>query len=87
VLVLTANPYYGLDGAKPGMKVASVAKKLGLTKPFKVGSNDWYFGTGAYARGIVKVRGGVIQEVGLSSLNLTGSRSQQHAFISSFDKF
>jgi hypothetical protein len=87
VLALTANAYYALMGARPGTKVASVAKHLQLGKPFKVGSNDWYFGAGSYARAIVKVRNGVIQEVGLASLGLTTTRSQERVFITSFDKF
>jgi hypothetical protein len=87
VLALTANSYYALLGARPGAEVASVAKHLGLGKPFKVGSNDWYFGRGSYARTIVKVRNGVIQEVGLASLGLTTTRSQERVFINSFDKF
>lgn len=85
-LALTANPYYALSGARPGQAVASVAKRLHLGKPFHVGTNDWYFGAAGYARGVLKVRHGVIQEVGLATLALTQSTAQQRLFINSFDK-
>jgi hypothetical protein len=86
VLALTANPVYHLDGATHRDKIAGVARRLHLGKPFHVGSNDWYFAPGAYAYGIFKVRHGVIQEVGLASIGLNQTRAQQSAFINSFDK-
>ncbi len=84
VLALTANPYYALNGVKPGTKLATVAKKLHVAKPFHVGVNFWYFLPGKNATGVLKVRGGVIQEVGLANLALTRTRAQQRTFIRSF---
>jgi hypothetical protein len=85
VLALTANPFYALEGVRPGMKVTSVAKRLHVGKPFHVGRNYWYFVPGATARGVLKVRGGVIQEVGLASTALTGTRDAERRFIRSFN--
>jgi hypothetical protein len=84
VLALTANPFYALIGARPGMKLSAVAKRLHVSKPFHVGTNDWYFVPGKNARGVLKVRGGVIQEIGLANLALTAGREQQRRFINSF---
>jgi hypothetical protein len=84
VLALTANPYYALNGVKPGTKLATVAKKLHVAKPFHVGVNFWYFLPGKNATGVLKVRGGIIQEVGLANVALTRTRAQQRTFIRSF---
>jgi hypothetical protein len=87
VLALTANPYYALNGVRPGMLLSSVAKRLGVGKTFHIGSNFWYLAPDGGARGVLKVRGGVIQEVGLANKQLTaGNRASQHAFLASFKK-
>ena len=86
VLALTANPFYALNGARPGMSIASVAKRLHASKPFHVGHNDWYFVPAGTETGVLKVRRGTIQEVGLASLALTKTRALQRVFINSFNK-
>ena len=86
VLALTANPFYSLGPATKGVQVAQVTKALHLGKPFHVGHNDWYFVHDGPSTGVLKVRGGVIQEVGLASLGLTKTTKQQRVFINSFDK-
>jgi hypothetical protein len=86
VLALTANPFYTLNGVKPGMSIASVSKSLHAGKPFHVGSNDWYFVPAGAETGVLKVRHGVIQEVGLASLALTKTRALQRVFINSLNK-
>lgn len=85
VLALTANRFYALDGVRPGARVASVAHRLHLGTPFHVGRNFWYFVHGSGTVGVLKVRRGVIQEIGLASKALTRTRAQQHAFIRSFN--
>jgi hypothetical protein len=84
VLALTANPFYALRRVKPGASLSRVAKRLHVAKPFHVGVNYWYFVTAGPARGVLKVRGGVIQEVGLASEALTMTRAEQRRFIRSF---
>jgi hypothetical protein len=84
VLALTANPFYALYGVKPGTKRSALPTKLHLGKPFHVGVNYWYFLPGKRATGVFKVRGGLVQEVGLASAALTQTRAQQRRFIRSF---
>jgi hypothetical protein len=84
VLALTANPFYALEGARPGFTLASVAKRLHVGKPIQIGVNSWYVAPGAAAMGVLKVRGGVIQEVGIADRRLTLTRRQQQAFLASF---
>jgi hypothetical protein len=84
VLALTANPFYALNGVRPGMRLSAVARRLHLGKPLRVGRNLWYFAPGRTAVGVLKVRAGVIQEVGIASPLLTRGREAQGRFISSF---
>lgn len=42
VLVLTANRHYALRGVRPGARLATVARRLRVVQPFRVGLNWWY---------------------------------------------
>jgi hypothetical protein len=84
ILALTANPYYSLDGVKPGATVKAATARLHLGKVFHVGLNDWYLGTGAGVRAVVKVRGGIVQEIGVANAAITKSIAAQRRFLTSF---
>lgn len=85
ILALTANPYYVLDGFRPGDPVSTVVRRLHLGRPFNVGSNDWYISAlGSSSHGIVKVRRGIIQEVGLVNAELTRTRAAQSVLLRGF---
>lgn len=83
-IALTANPFYAFKGVRPGTAVASVIRRLHLGKPFHVGSNEWYFSPAKPANGLLKVRGGIIQEVGLATRALSGSRHAQSRLLRAF---
>jgi hypothetical protein len=85
VIALTANPVYKLKGVKPGEKIAAVAKKLHAEKPFHIGINFWYFCPEGSATGVLKVRDGIIYEVGIAAKALSsGSYKSQFKFMNSF---
>jgi hypothetical protein len=84
-LALTANPFYALNGITPGQSLALAKKKLKLGKVFHVGANDWYIAARPRAVGVLKVRHGVIQEVGLANSNLTATRAEQSKFLRTFN--
>jgi hypothetical protein len=84
VLALTANPFYALQGARPGMRLAAVAPRLKLAKALRIGVNDWYIASGYASDGVLKVRHGTIQEIGLASKRLTTGRGAQIRFMLSF---
>ena len=84
IVVLTANPFYKLHGVTVGLRVASVAKRLHLSSGFHVGLNWWYFGPGAGANALLKVRGGIIQEIGIVNKAITTGRTAQARFVHSF---
>ena len=84
VLALTMNPYYALEGARPGMKLTSVPKRLHLHEVLRAGGNDWYMAPDGASEGVLKVRGGIIQEIGIANKALTDGRAAQTRFLASF---
>jgi hypothetical protein len=85
VIALTANPFYALDGVAPGASLQLARSKLRLGKVFRIGLNDWYVAQRAgAANGVLKVRGGIVQEVGLVNKQLTGTRRAQSRLLIGF---
>lgn len=84
VWISTADAFYAAGGVRPGARVASVAHRLRLGRPFHVGRNDWYFGRAGSARVLLKVRGGTIEEIGTATRALTRTRAMQRRFVRSF---
>ena len=83
-LLLTANPYYNLQGITPGMTIASVSARLHVSRMFAIGLNDWYVARGSKSNDVFKVRHGIIQEVGIADKEDTSTTAKQKAFLSSF---
>jgi hypothetical protein len=84
VLVLTANHYYALDGVRPGARIAAVARQLKLGKPFRWGRNTWYLVARHASNGLLKVRHGVILEVGIANRQLTDHHAAEQQLLRSF---
>jgi hypothetical protein len=81
VLALTANPYYSLRGVRPGTRLAPVARRLHVGRGFPIGRNTWYVTPGTASRGILKVRNGVIEEVGIADPSVTTNRNAQRRLL------
>jgi hypothetical protein len=71
VLALTANHYYALRGVRPGTRLAKVARRLRIGRRYQVGSNAWYLPPNGSSRGVLKVRHGIIEEIGVADSRLT----------------
>jgi hypothetical protein len=86
VLLLSDERRYALRGVHPGARVASVARRLRLRsrQGFHVGSNTWFLLPGRTAAGVLKVRHGVVQEVGLADGSRTRDRKATRRFLRSF---
>jgi uncharacterized protein len=84
VMALTASRHYSLDGVRPGTRLAAVAKRLKLGKGLHVGLNWWYFAPGSASHGLLKVRHGRIEEIGIANAQLTQTRRTQWRFMTSF---
>jgi hypothetical protein len=84
VLMLTANRYYALRGARPGVRVRKVARRLKLGPGMKIGLNVWYLGPNGPSRALLKVRHGVIEEIGIADKPLTGTTGATRRFLATF---
>ncbi len=74
VLALTANPDYALLGVRPGDALGPVAGRLHTGSGFRIGRNRWYVLPAGASRGVLKVRHGVIEEIGIANRSLTSGR-------------
>lgn len=84
ILELTANPGYALHGVRPRARLATVARHLRAGRPFHIGLNNWYLAPDKSSTGVLKVRHGVIKEVGIADKRLTGGRRAERRFLTTF---
>jgi hypothetical protein len=75
---------YVVKGIRPGATIAGASKALKVGKVFRIGLNDWYFAPAGSASAILKVRHGLVEEIGLAENQLTKSRATQRTFLTSF---
>jgi beta-glucosidase len=84
VLILTSKRRFSLRGIHPRAQIRKVARRFRLRGPFVIGVNRWYllrFGAG---RGVLKVRDGIVEEIGIATASLTRNRHQDKVFLASF---
>jgi hypothetical protein len=80
----TSDPYYSLDRIRPGEAIATASAVLGTEPPFHIGLNYWYLARKATYTAVLKVRGGVVEELGIANNKLTTSRRLQSVLMHSF---
>ena len=80
----TSDPYYSLDGIRPGESIATAARVLGTEPPFHIGLNYWYLARKPTYTAVLKVRGGVVEELGIATNALTQTRTTQGVLMHSF---
>jgi hypothetical protein len=80
----TSNPYYSVDGVRPGESIAAASLALHTEPPFHIGLNYWYLARQNSSTAVLKVRNGVVEEIGLGDNQLTKSRKSQRIFMKSF---
>ncbi len=83
VIELTADRFYALSGVRPGAKLAMARRRLHLVFHARIGRNVWYLARGRQADGVLKVRHGVVEEVGLANKRLASSHPRR--FLASFN--
>jgi YVTN family beta-propeller protein len=84
VWISTANRHYAIDGVRPGASLGRARRHLRLGKKFVVGLNDWYLAPAGHATAILKVRHGVVQEIGLANARYTRDRAIARKFLRTF---
>ena len=80
----TSSVFYSLRGIRPDASVAAARKRLKLEAPFHIGLNFWYLAPNGPSTAVLKVRHGIIQEIGIGDQQLTIGRKAQLAFLKSF---
>ncbi len=84
ILVLTSASYYSLRGIRPGARLSDAARVLKIGKPYHIGLNYWYLAANGATRAVLKVRHGVVEEIGIANAKLTASRRAAFRFMKSF---
>ncbi len=82
ILALTANPRYALRGVHPGARLAPVARRLRVSRGIGIGRNTWYVLPAGPSRGVLKVKHGVIEEIGIAVKSLTATRAATRRLLS-----
>jgi hypothetical protein len=80
----TAYAFYSLDGVRPGATVLAAGKLLKLSGPFHIGLNVWYLAPNGSSTGVLKVRAGIVDEIGIGDKSLTKGHQAQKIFLTSF---
>jgi hypothetical protein len=85
VLVLAANPHYALGAVHSGMTLRAARRAARLGRGYHVGRNVWYLlAAHGRARGVLRVNGGRVQEVGVADRVLTTGHAAAARFLRSF---
>jgi hypothetical protein len=80
----TANAYYTIKGIRAGARLAAAKKKLDVGKPLHIGPNYWYLAPDGKSTAVLKVRHGIVDEIGIVDKALTDGRTAQSALMHSF---
>jgi hypothetical protein len=84
VLVLTGNPFYALRGIAPGMSFAQVSRGLAIFAQLRSGSTTWFFAALNFANGVIEVRDGVVQQIGIADKGVTAFRGARERLFRTF---
>jgi hypothetical protein len=80
----TSDPYYSLDGIRAGESIATASRVLDTEPPFHIGRNYWYLARKPGYTAALKVRRGVVEELGIATNALTKTRKAQSVLMHSF---
>jgi lysozyme len=80
----TSSYYYTVQGVRVGATVAAAGQHIKLARPFHIGKNYWYLAPNGSSTAVLKVRGGIIEEIGIAEKALTSGRKPQRTFLVSF---
>ena len=81
----TSDVYYTVRGLRPDTPLSVARRHLRLSKPFPVGRNTWYLAPAGGSTAVLKVRHGLVEEIGIAYRALTpSSRRADRKFLTSF---
>jgi hypothetical protein len=80
----TSSAFYTLKGVRAGTTIKAASKKLKTGKPFHIGKNIWYLAPNGSSTAVLKVRRGIVEEIGIGDKALTTGHKAQVNFLNSF---
>lgn len=80
----TSNRRYAIDGVRPGEAIDAAASTLHTLPPLHIGLNYWYLAVGGQTSDVLKVRNGIVQEIGIANAALTATARDRAALMHSF---
>lgn len=84
VLAVSANPFYGIRGVRPGATVAAAKHKLRLSAPVHAGLNTWYTTSNGASISVLEVRRGIVVGVGIADKRLTNGHAATSRLFNGF---
>jgi hypothetical protein len=84
VAALTADRHYALRGVRAGAKLHAVARRLHVGRAYHVGLNFWYLPRDGRGTGVLKVRHGRVQEIGVADRRVVRTRALARRFLRSW---
>ena len=82
--ISTASPNYSLKGIRPGATLKRLERAMPGGNEFVIGRNDWYLAAEPGMTAVLKLRHGIVEEVGIADPQLTRTRSVQRKLMLSF---
>ncbi len=80
----TSNSRYAIHGVRNGTRLEAAAARLRLEPVIVVGVNDWYLAPNGADTAVLKVRRGIVAEIGIAENAITATRAAQRTFLNSF---
>jgi len=80
----TSSAYYADQGVRVGATLTAAKAKLPRGNLFRIGLNYWYVAPAGAAAAVLKVRGGVVPEVGIAVKTLTRTKAAQQILLTGF---
>jgi hypothetical protein len=84
IWISSANPFYAIQGVRPGASVTAATARLKLSKAFEIGLNDSYLAPDGPVTAVLKSRAGIVEEIGIADKRLTQGRTAQRNLLTSF---
>jgi hypothetical protein len=81
----TTNAHYNIAGIRPPSTLTAAKHALPNGNLFTVGKNQWYIAHHHGTTAVLKIRHGIVQEIGIGDPALTKTRQAEHNFITSFE--
>ena len=84
VWISTANVAFAVRGVRAGLPLRYAGRRLALSRRFEIGRNSWYLAPAGASTAVLKVRRGVVEEIGIGDRSLTRGRRAARIFLASF---